>query len=127
MADKKRILSISYDESLLSTRQWMLESLGHQVTSALGFTTALEMCRERSFDFVIIGHSIPQADKKAIVHEIRQHCDAPVLALNRHSELPLQEAEYNMDFSHPEQFLDFVRSVLSDKGVPPRPAAQAVQ
>jgi len=110
-----RILSISYDEALLNTRQWMLESLGHQVTSALGFTTALDLCREENFDYVIIGHSIPQPDKKAMVREIRRNCDVPVLALNRRSEPPLQEAEYNMDFSHPEQFLDFVKDVLVDR------------
>ena len=128
MADKKRILSISYDESLLNTRQWMLEALGHEVASALGYTTALELCREQSFDFVIIGHSIPQADKKAIVREIRQHCNAPVLALNKHGERSLPEAEYNMDFSHPEQLLDFVKGVLNQMTPQsPRPTTQAVQ
>src|SRR3954469_8108671 len=107
-----KILSISYDEPLLSTRQWMLEALGHQVTSALGFTKALDLCRTESFDFVIIGHSLPHSDKKAIVKEIRQHCNAPVLALLKHAEPQLQEAEYTMDFSQPEQFLEFVKGVL---------------
>ena len=127
MAGKKKILSVSYDEALLNTRQWMLEALGHQVTSALGYTTALELCREQRFDFVIIGHSIPQADKKAIMREIRQHWNAPVLALNKQGEHSLPEAEYNMDFSHPEHFLDFVKSVLSDEPSQSRPTAEAIQ
>jgi DNA-binding response OmpR family regulator len=110
-----RIFSISYDESLLSTRRWMLESLGHQVTSALGFTAALHLCVEESFDFVIIGHSIPHDDKKAIVREIRRHCNAPILTLLKHMEPQLEEADYYMDFSHPEQFLDFVKEVLLDR------------
>lgn len=109
---KKCILSISYDEALLNTRQWMLESLGHQVTSALGFTAALDLCRQGNFDFVIIGHSIPPADKKALIREIRRNCDAPILALLKYAEPPLEEVEYTMDFSHPEHFLDFVREVL---------------
>lgn len=120
MRAQKRILSISYDESLLNTRQWMLESLGHRVTSALGFTAALDLCRQGSFDFVIIGHSIPHADKKAIVREIRQHCNAPVLALLKHSEPQLVEAEYTMDFSQPDHFLGFVEEVLSDRPVAKR-------
>lgn len=109
------ILSISYDEALLSTRQWMLESLGHKVTSALGFTSALDLCRTENFDFVIVGHSIPHNDKKAIVREIRRNCDAPILTLLKHMEPQLEEADYQMDFSHPEQFLDFVKEVVVDR------------
>jgi hypothetical protein len=40
----KRILSISYDEPLLVTREMMLEQAGFTVTSALGFTEAIEKC-----------------------------------------------------------------------------------
>jgi len=109
-----RILSISYDEALLTTRQWMLEHLGHQVSSAVGFAKAIGLCQKESFDLVVIGHSIPQADKQAIVAEIRKTCKEPVLALKRLSESPLEGAEYNIDFSHdPEEFLTFVNSVLS--------------
>ena len=47
------ILSISYDESLLRTREWLLRASGFTVTSALGFTEAAAHCRNSDFDLVI--------------------------------------------------------------------------
>lgn len=58
-----RILSVSYDAMLLSTRQMMLESHGYTVTSAEGFVDAIRMCRGGNYDLLIIGHSIPHTDK----------------------------------------------------------------
>ena len=114
-----RILSISYDESLLTTRQLMLESQGHQVSSALGFTKALALCQKDGHDFVIVGHSIPHDDKLALINEIRHHCKAPVLALKKTTEPPVEEADHNLDFTQqPEQFLAFVKSALAQRGRP---------
>jgi len=45
-----RILSISYNEALLKTRQRMLETLGQRVTPALGFTKALDLCKQDCFE-----------------------------------------------------------------------------
>jgi hypothetical protein len=41
---KKRILSISYDQALLVTRQLILEQQGYEVSSAFGFAEAMEIC-----------------------------------------------------------------------------------
>jgi hypothetical protein len=38
----KRILSVSYDEVLLATRQMLLAKNGYEVISILGFTEAVE-------------------------------------------------------------------------------------
>jgi len=54
-----RILSVSYDQSLLYTRQLILEQHGHSVVSAFGFTQALKCCHEaKDFSIFILGHSI---------------------------------------------------------------------
>ena len=66
------VLSISYDESLLRTRERILKAAGFDVTSALGFTEASAHCGKSSFDLVIIGHSLPRTDKAALVQEIRR-------------------------------------------------------
>ena len=120
MPAKKRILSVSYDESLLTTRHLMLEGLGFEVSSAYGFAKAVEFCRKQDFDLVIMGHSIPHYDKKDIVYELRQKCDAPVLALHKAGEAPLEQAEHNMEFAHPEQLLGFVKALLADRSVAKR-------
>jgi len=106
------ILSVSYDAILLSTRQMLLEWGGYKVTSAEGYIDALRKCRAGGYDLLIIGHSIPHEDKKAIVEEMRQHCDAPVLALLRTNEPELTSANQSVDASRPDLLLAAVNRLM---------------
>ena len=103
-----RILSISYDESLLETRRMMLEREGYEVHSAFGFAKAIDMCRSDEFDLIIMGHSIPHEDKLQILSKLRKVCKAPVLALMRQGEQPLETAQYVLDHWEPRHFLALV-------------------
>jgi DNA-binding response OmpR family regulator len=111
----KRILSISYDRSLLWTRQLLLEQLGYQVVSAEGFAQAWAAAENRNnhFDLIILGHSIPPNDKKAIVAHIRDSCDCAILALLRPYESPVSEAAMSIDAGDPNAFLIAVRKMLN--------------
>jgi DNA-binding response OmpR family regulator len=111
---KKRILSISYDESLLVTRQILLEREGYDVTSAFGFTAAMEICNARQdFDLILMGHSIPQKDKTALIAAIRPKCDAPLLSILRRGDAPMQEASYTVDsMEGPKALVDAVNAVF---------------
>jgi CheY-like chemotaxis protein len=61
------MLSISYDQTLLVTRQLILEQQGYEVVSAFGFAEAMQICSTRhDFDLVLMGHSMPQKDKMAL-------------------------------------------------------------
>lgn len=82
----KHILSVSYNEPLLLTRELLLQREGYAVTSALGFTDAIKQCKAGSFDLLVLGHSIPETDKRELVHVFGEHCSSPVLALKRHGE-----------------------------------------
>ena len=82
----KHILSISYDDALLRTREMLLRAQGYLVTSALGRTNAIEECKKGNFDLLILGHSIPNEEKKELIGMFRNHCPSPVLALRRHGE-----------------------------------------
>ncbi len=94
----KRILSISYNEPLLQTRELLLKKAGYDVTSALGFAEALEICTaHQDFDLVLMGHSMPQKDKTALLHALRPKCTAPLLSIRRHGDDPLPGAEYSVD------------------------------
>ena len=64
-----RILSISYDETLLRTRQMLLRHVGYQVTSVFGYSAAIRESAEGKFDLVIMGHSIPHEDKETIAKQ----------------------------------------------------------
>jgi len=106
------ILSVSYGAILLSTRQMLLESRGYTVTSAGGYIEALRKCRAAGYDLLIMGHSIPHDDKKAIVDEMRQHCSAPVLALLRANEPELTIANQSVEASRPDLLLAAVESLM---------------
>ncbi len=106
------ILSVSYDETLLSTRQLLLEARGYTVTSAEGFVEAKRLCMAGSYDLLIMGHSIPHTDKEALIVETRAHCHAPVLALLRPGEPELEQATKSIDAINPQLLLDTVAQLL---------------
>ena len=110
-----RILSISYDSSLLYTRQAMLEMAGYEVVSAVGFAEAIEQC-SGEFDLIIMGHSIPQKDKRAIIATLHQHgCVAPLLSLLRQGEHKIPEAVHAVDPHHPDELLNAVKWMLAER------------
>ena len=80
------ILSVSYDRALLMTRQLMLEAQGYAVISALGFTEAERQCQEGRFDLLIMGHSIPVTDKRALIERFRETSGTPVVSILRAGE-----------------------------------------
>ena len=109
------ILSISYDPSLLRTRQIMLERAGFKVTSALGFTEAQEHCQpDANFDLVLLGHTVPRKDKSALITLLKQRCNKPMLSIRRHGYPPVPEADFSVD-SHegPEALIRAVKSALA--------------
>lgn len=107
-----QILSISYDDNLLQTRQLMLEMRGYQVTSSYGFTTSLDHCRKSHWDLLVMGHSIPANDKRALMAEFRKHSQAPVLALHRMGDSHLEGAAQTITPEHPELLLEAVDRIL---------------
>ena len=108
-----RILSISYNESLLQTRALMLSREGFEVESAVGFSAAVHAFENGSFDLVIIGHSIPFDDKATIIKQLKAVSNTPILALRRPNEEPLQVAEYNLDSGDPQLFLSYVKEITN--------------
>jgi CheY-like chemotaxis protein len=121
VADKKHILCISYDESLLTTRTMLLQQVGFDVTPAIGFAEAMEHCENNpKFDLIVMGHSMPRKDKTALIASLRPQCPAPVLSIRRHNDPPLPEADFSID-SHdgPDALIAAVRSALGAK----KPAA----
>ena len=114
MNRKARILSISYDPSLLFTRQAMLELAGYEVVSAEGFAAALEECSGKHFDLIIMGHSIPQKDKRAMLAALHEHgLDAPLLSLLRHGEHRIPEATRSADPHDVEGLLATVKEMVT--------------
>jgi DNA-binding response OmpR family regulator len=110
----KRILSVSYDDVLLATREMLLEQQGYEVTSALGFTDAVEQCQESHFDLFILGHSIPEKDKLHLTKTFRQSCPAPILSLERIGENHIP-CDFHASADDPERFVKVVQDILSKR------------
>jgi DNA-binding response OmpR family regulator len=112
----RRILSVSYDVSLLATRRMMLEQRGYKVISALGFTSALEACKDDGFDLFILGHSIPAKDKAALIQAFRKNCSAPILSLERTGE-EKAPCDFHVSPDNPEGLLEKVESILEGNDI----------
>jgi DNA-binding response OmpR family regulator len=108
----KRILSVSYHEELLITRRMLLEREGYEVTSALGFTQSVARCKAGGFDLFILGHSIPDLDKDELIKAFRNANSAPVVSLQRHGELPVHNADFEVPVDDPAEFLKTVGGIL---------------
>lgn len=113
-SQKRRILSISYDEALLATRQMILEQAGFEVISSLGFAESLENSKKGPFDLVVLGHSLPLKDKSAIVAALRKTKSKPkVLSIRRHGYAPIPEADASVEaVDGPQALLEAVRQAL---------------
>lgn len=115
-AASPRILSITYDPSLAATREMLFSSVGFQVSSVLTIEQATQLCEAESFDLIVVGHSIPIAQRQVLLNEVRRRCDTPVLALYRRGELPLTGADYAFDsMESPSLLLETVVNILAPK------------
>lgn len=110
-----RILSVSYDSGLLSSRQLLLESLGCQVTSALDFVEAMRLCRAGArFQLFVLGHSIPRIEKEALIAAFRAHSSAPVIALKRADEETTALADFLIE-PDPAQLLTIISRLVANR------------
>jgi DNA-binding response OmpR family regulator len=109
-----RILSVSYDVSLLETRKMLLEEKGYSVVNSHGFSKALASCHAGGFDLFILGHSIPHDDKMALIASFRAHCPAPILSLERHGE-DFVPCDYHASPDNPGQFLETIENILNGR------------
>jgi DNA-binding response OmpR family regulator len=107
-----RILSVSYDDLLLRMRQMILENEGYTVVSAHGLENSLAQCKKGGFDLFILGHSIPDQDKRKLVETFRRECQAPIISLTRGaSEQRVDGANYHID-PDPEPLLKLVAEII---------------
>jgi DNA-binding NtrC family response regulator len=111
-----RILSLTPDPSLARTREMLFARAGFEVATFLDVDEAIAACQKGSFDLIVIGHTIPLAERKALVKELRRRCDTPVLAVLRYGEPRLLEADYFFDsLENPALFLETVINILGPK------------
>jgi DNA-binding response OmpR family regulator len=107
------ILNVSYDESLLDSRELVLNSAGYAVESTRSIEEALTRFRERHFHLVLIGYTVPELDRKQFVSLIRQHDPSvPVVFISSEGE-PIDDPSVDITtVNHPEKLLQSVSVAL---------------
>jgi DNA-binding response OmpR family regulator len=125
VAAKKRILCISYDESLLRARKSSLEQAGFFVTSPYGLAEASRICRlDHAFDLIVLGHSIPRDDKLTLIELVRANCKASILSIRKQNDPALRQAEFSIDSNNePEMLVVAVKLALGMDGSKPASSA----
>jgi CheY-like chemotaxis protein len=96
----------------------LLEQRGYSVSSALGFTPAMAHCRAAGFDLFILGHSIPETDKRELIKTFRENCPAPILSLERPGESRVP-SDFHASPDDPERFMKTVDRILAADTNPP--------
>jgi len=109
--NKPHILCVSWDSSLAQSRERLFQHYGCEVTSAKGRHEAIERCKTKA-DLLVLGHSVPQEEKRKIIHCYRMANDSPVLSLLRPGEVKLAEAEYGIEYMNPELLMSTVHWIV---------------
>ena len=114
LAEKRdTILVASWDPILAVVRRQILETAGYEVVSAKGSRGVRTLCKKKHVNLVVIGYSMPPAEKRRIWVEAREVCKAPILELHRGGKPELIESHA---FAHesqvPDDFVKAVKSVL---------------
>lgn len=111
------ILSVTYDPSLAATREMLFTSVGFQVSTAPTINQAVQLCAEKKFDLIVVGHSIPLEQRRFLIRELRLRCDTPLLELQRPGEPLVTGGDYVFDSTQsPALLLEEVVSILRPGG-----------
>lgn len=81
-----KILSISYDTSLLLTRDMLLRRLGMEPTSISNFAQLKKALEDGPYEVCVLGHSLPNMEKLRIYTVLKEKLpNVPVLELYKFS------------------------------------------
>jgi hypothetical protein len=112
-----KILSVSHDRSLAATREMLFTNVGFQVSTAFTVDQAIQLCADRKFELIVIGHSIPIESRTLLIKELRARCTTPLLALQRPGEGQVTGVDYAFDSTQsPGQLLKTVVNILRPHG-----------
>ena len=80
-ARRKTILVASCDPAVTKTRRQVLEAAGYRVIAVRSVNQFARRCERHKFDLVVIGSSIPPAEKRKFWAESRINSHTPILEL----------------------------------------------
>ena len=115
MTQRYKILVVSHDSHLADVRRDVLVNAGFEVLEARDSRTVKKACTEHRLRLVMVGHSLPPAEKRRVWAEVREHYKIPVLELHEKSEPELMAPAYFHESVTPDDFLTAVIRILQLK------------
>jgi DNA-binding response OmpR family regulator len=113
MTARRKIMVVSHDPHLADVRKDILEKAGFEVLSAHNFKDVQDAC-EKNPDLVMIGYSLPPAEKRRVWAEIREKCNVPILELHETQEPSLIADTFFHQATAPDDFLSAVKRILNE-------------
>ncbi len=108
------ILSVGANRTLLETRNMVLRATGYTVESARSLKQAIDRCRAREFDVVIICDSVSSKDRDCLTSWIRAAGSlTAVVSVSRNLGQSDDFADANLGYE-PEKFLSGIKDVLTE-------------
>ena len=109
------VLQIEHSPGMLSERRAILEPLGYNVISVLGFSDALDGSLLRQpIGVVVIGHGATWVDRQELIAHFRAALPGtPIVALLRKSDLGFDGADYNCPGDNPPLWIRTVAQSLA--------------
>ena len=103
MKESVAILVVSHDPERADVRKQRLMNAGYRVISAMNIQEVRETCEKHPIQLAVIGHSLPQAERRRVWLEIRQLCGGrlPILELRGNESAAV--ADSTVIVHHPEQ------------------------
>ena len=111
---RQAILVVSSNPGLADVRKQVLEAAGYKVLAASNLPAVTDACRNEKIDLIMLGYSLPPAERRRVWVEARQHCKAPILELYEGDRAELmEETNTFVHESHtPGDFLEAAEAIL---------------
>jgi hypothetical protein len=108
------VLQIEYSPGLLSERWAILDPLGYNVISVLGFFEALDRDLSRhSIGVIVIGHGASWIERRELISHFREALPGvPIVALFRKRDVGFTGSDYNCPGDNPPLWIRTVGKTL---------------
>lgn len=84
--DMYKILVVDDEDGIRNLIKKYAVFEGHQVIEAVDGMQAIEICKQESFDIIVMDIMMPQLDGFSACREIRKYCQTPVIMLSARGE-----------------------------------------
>lgn len=106
------ILVVSFDMALADIRQAVLEKAGYHVVSLFRPDGITEACQRHRPRLIVIGYSVPPAEKRRLWDQARKMRNVPVLELSISASPELMSTVYFNQSEAGDEFLTTVKRVM---------------